>query len=95
MLASANSFQRALQHQELRKDQFGSPDPPGFYVQVVKDETGFNKLKLIKGDAAPRQRRALRPRRRRLLRFGMRQVRWWTRLEALRGAGLALLLFVW
>lgn len=52
MLASANSFQRALQHQELRKDQFGSPDPPGFYVQVVKDETGFNKLKLIKGDAS-------------------------------------------
>lgn len=36
-LPSANSYQRAIQYQELRKDQFGAAQPPGFYIEVCLD----------------------------------------------------------
>lgn len=33
-LQPVNSYQRAIQYQELRKNQFGMTDPPGFYAKV-------------------------------------------------------------
>ncbi|KAL6784488.1 hypothetical protein ACKKBF_B02010 [Auxenochlorella protothecoides x Auxenochlorella symbiontica] len=50
LLPSSNSFQRAVQHQELRRPQFGAPDPPGFHVEVVKGPSGYNQLRLVKAD---------------------------------------------
>ena len=33
-LDAVNSFQRALQYQELEKPQFGAAMPPGFFIKV-------------------------------------------------------------
>lgn len=34
LLNPVNAYQRAIQYQELKKDQFGAVDPPGFYPEV-------------------------------------------------------------
>jgi hypothetical protein len=34
LLSPVNAYQRAIQYQELKKDQFGAVDPPGFYPEV-------------------------------------------------------------
>jgi hypothetical protein len=34
IMDEVNSYQRAIQHQQLEKDQFGAADPPGFLTQV-------------------------------------------------------------
>lgn len=48
LLAPVNSFQRALQYQELRKDQFGWDDHPGFYTEKVEAENGRAMIKLVR-----------------------------------------------
>lgn len=40
ILESRNSYQRALQYQALRKDQFGALPPPGFCIEKVQDANG-------------------------------------------------------
>ena len=33
-VGSYNSYQRAIQYQQLEKEQFGAAEPPGFYHTV-------------------------------------------------------------
>lgn len=45
VLTSANSYQRAIQYQELKKDQFGAAHHPGFYIEVsLGDAINSDKL---------------------------------------------------
>lgn len=34
LLEEVNSYQRAIQYQQLEKAQFGASQPPGFYYEV-------------------------------------------------------------
>jgi len=52
LLSPVNSFQRALQYQELRKDQFGWDDHPGFYTEKVEAENGRAMIKLVRATSA-------------------------------------------
>ncbi len=38
-----NSYQRAIQHQQLAKPQFGAALPPGFYIEVLLLSRGSNR----------------------------------------------------
>lgn len=57
LLSPVNSFQRALQYQELRKDQFGFNDPPGFYTEKVEAENGRAMIKLVRASSNEVQKR--------------------------------------
>ena len=35
-IESCNSYQRAIQYQQLEKGQFGAADPPGFFHAVQR-----------------------------------------------------------
>ena len=48
LLCSANSYQRALQWQNLRKDQFGAQIFPGFYVERSENSNGKPALLVTK-----------------------------------------------
>lgn len=66
LLAPVNAYQRALQYQELRKDQFGYSDPPGFYTDKVEGENGRAMIKLIRAsseEVAQREKDLLEQRR--------------------------------
>lgn len=38
LLESGNAYQRAIQYQQLRRDQFGAAAPPGFIVSKAQGE---------------------------------------------------------
>lgn len=66
LLAPVNAYQRALQYQELRKDQFGCSDPPGFYTDKVEGENGRAMIKLVRAsseEVAQREKDVLEQRR--------------------------------
>mmetsp|Transcript_11195 Transcript_11195/g.22365 ORF Transcript_11195/g.22365 Transcript_11195/m.22365 type:complete len:715 (+) Transcript_11195:84-2228(+) len=66
LLAPVNAYQRALQYQELRKDQFGYSDPPGFYTDKVDGENGRAMIKLVRAsseEVAQREKDLLEQRR--------------------------------
>lgn len=70
LLSPVNSFQRALQYQELRKDQFGWQDHPGFYTEKVEAENGRAMIKLIRAtseEVEKREQELLETRRRAIL----------------------------
>ncbi|GAB4813292.1 hypothetical protein N2152v2_000338 [Parachlorella kessleri] len=46
-LEAGNSYQRAVQYQQLRRDQFGAPAPPGFLVSKVLTDDGRQVLQLV------------------------------------------------
>lgn len=65
-LNPVNSFQRALQYQELRKDQFGASDAPGFYTEKVIVNAGRAFIKLVRAsseEVRKREERLLEQRR--------------------------------
>lgn len=53
-LDAVNSFQRALQYQTLRKAEelFNHPDPPGFYIERIENESGRAALRLVKATSS-------------------------------------------
>ena len=70
LLSPVNAFQRAIQYQELAKDQFGWHDDPGFYVEKVETENNRAMIKLVRATSeqvAQREKDLLEARRQAIL----------------------------
>ncbi|CAK0787612.1 hypothetical protein CVIRNUC_010834 [Coccomyxa viridis] len=50
-IGSYNSYQRAIQYQQLEKEQFGAAQPPGFSHAGASDENGRRGIKLTRATA--------------------------------------------